>query len=53
MRKVPAAQFVTGLEALEMPLPAQSRRRRGDLVGAARDANADSGADAQHSYALP
>jgi putative transposase len=37
MRKVPAAQVVTAIEASEMPLPAQIQEALGELVGAARE----------------
>jgi putative transposase len=37
MRKVPAAEVVTALEASESPLPAQIQEALGELVGAARD----------------
>ena len=37
MRKVPAPQVVTALEAAEGPLPAQIQEALGELVGAARE----------------
>jgi hypothetical protein len=37
MRKVPAANVVTALEATDSPLPAQIQEALGELVGAARE----------------
>ena len=37
MRKVPAPQVVTALEAAEGPLPAQIQEALGELVGAAKE----------------
>ena len=37
MKKVPAPQVVSTVQASEMPLPAQIQEALGELVGAARE----------------